>query len=151
MTPRQKKRFTLVGLLIAGTTLAAFLALKGFQQSITYFVMPTDIHQGEFDTNSHYRIGGTVKVGSVSRLEDGITMQFSITDCTHDVLVFYTGILPDLFREGQGIVADGRIDKNGQFTAQQVLAKHDENYMPSELAEEMIEKQMSQCQPEQQV
>jgi len=150
MTPRQKKRFTLVGLIIAGTTLAALLALKGFQQSITYFVMPTDIHQGEFDTTSHYRIGGTVKVGSVSRLADGISVQFSITDCTHDVPVVYTGILPDLFREGQGIVADGSLDEAGRFTAKQVLAKHDENYMPSELAEEMIEKQMQQCQAEQQ-
>jgi cytochrome c-type biogenesis protein CcmE len=145
MTPRQKKRFTLVGLVIAGTTIAVLLALKGFQQSITYFVVPSDIYQGQLDTQAHYRIGGTVKVGSVSRLDDGITMRFTITDCLSDVHVIYNGILPDLFREGQGIVADGNVDAAGLFTAQQVLAKHDENYVPAELAEEMLAKQMQQC------
>lgn len=151
MTPRQKRRFLSVTLIVMGAGLSVLLALMGLQQSITYFVMPSDIQQGQYDTQAYYRIGGTVKVGSVSRLEDGLTTQFSVTDCIHDVDVVYTGLLPDLFREGQGIVAEGQLNNRGLFKAQQVLAKHDENYMPSELAEDMIAQQMQQCQPEQQV
>jgi len=150
MTPRQKRRFLSAMLIVIGTGLSVLLALMGLQQSITYFVMPSDIQQGHYDTQTHYRIGGTVKVGSISRLEDGLTIQFSVTDCVHDVDVVYTGLLPDLFREGQGIVAEGQLDDHGLFKAKQVLAKHDENYMPSELAEDMITQQMQQCQPEQQ-
>lgn len=151
MTPRQKRRFLSVIVIIMGTGLSVLVALIGLQQSITYFVMPSDIQQGQYDTQAHYRIGGTVKVGSVARLEDGVSVKFSVTDCVHDVDVVYTGLLPDLFREGQGIVAEGQLDGHGLFKARQVLAKHDENYMPSELAEEMISQQMQQCQPEQKV
>lgn len=151
MTPRQKRRLLSVSAIALAAGLSALLALQGLQQSITYFVMPSDLQHGQIDHQAHYRIGGTVKVGSISRLENGVTVQFSVTDCIHDVDVIYTGLLPDLFREGQGIVAEGQVDQDGQFQAKQVLAKHDENYMPSELAEEMLAKQLQQCQPEQQV
>jgi cytochrome c-type biogenesis protein CcmE len=145
MTPRQKKRLIVVLVIILATVAAAALALKAFQESITYFLNPKDIAEGQFDTTSRYRVGGIVKTGSVKRLEDGITVEFQVTDCIHDVTVRYEGILPDLFREGQGIVSDGRFDENAIFKANQVLAKHDENYVPSELAEEMLEKQRTQC------
>lgn len=145
MTPKQKSRLGVISIVIVGTSLAALIALKAFQQSITYFLEPKMVAAGEFNTLDNYRVGGIVKTGSVKRLEDVVSVEFAITDCEHDVMVNYTGILPDLFREGQGVVVNGKFDQQGNFIASQVLAKHDENYVPAELAKEMLEKQKQQC------
>lgn len=148
MTPRQKKRFFFVASIIVGLSLATFLGLKAIKESANYFVQPTDIVNGNIDLSKKYRIGGIVKANSVKR--QGVDVEFQITDCTHDVMVTFTGILPDLFREGQGIVANGALEEhNGsiRFAATQVLAKHDENYVPSESANAMMLKQADQCDP----
>jgi cytochrome c-type biogenesis protein CcmE len=148
MTPRQKKRMWLIAAVVAGSCLSAAFALQAFKQSITYFLEPATIAAGDYDVAAQYRVGGIVKTGSVERLADGISVQFKITDCEFDVPVVFTGLLPDLFREGQGVVADGRLDESGVFTARQVLAKHDENYVPPEVAAVMLNKQKMQCQQE---
>ncbi|MCL4159286.1 UNVERIFIED_CONTAM: hypothetical protein GTU68_051304, partial [Idotea baltica] len=100
---------------------------------------------GEFQTNQTYRIGGLVRTGTVFTLDDGVTKQFDITDCEYDVSIQYTGILPDLFREGQAIVALGQIDERRLLVANQVLAKHDENYVPNEAAEAVMLAQANKC------
>jgi cytochrome c-type biogenesis protein CcmE len=145
MTPKQTRRLTVIAVVIIGTSLAAWIALKAFQQSITYFLEPAAVAAGEFNTIDQYRVGGLVKTGSVKRLANAIDVSFAITDCEHDVWIKYTGILPDLFREGQGVVVNGQFDQQGLFIASQVLAKHDENYVPAELAEQMLAKQQQQC------
>ena len=152
MTPRQKKRLLFVSAIVVGVSVATAVGLLGIKQSADYFIEPSDIIAGNFSTDKGYRIGGIVKANSVSRLEDGITVQFMITDCKADVPVRYTGILPDLFREGQGIVADGKLSTNGTdstipsiFTASKVLAKHDENYVPNEAAEAVMLAKADQC------
>lgn len=146
MTPRQRRRFKLIGLVMCGVALSSVFTLKAFQSSITFFLEPEAIALGKFDALSLYRVGGIVKPGSIHRLKDGISVAFKVTDCLYDVPVVYTGILPDLFREGQGVVANGRMSTEGVFNASQVLAKHDENYMPSEMAELMLARQREQCQ-----
>lgn len=150
MTPKQKKRLLFVSTIIIGVSVATTVGLLGIKQSADYFIEPSDIVAGNFSTDKGYRIGGIVKANSVNRLEDGITVQFMITDCKADVPVRYTGILPDLFREGQGIVADGKMTTNNTdspsiFTASKVLAKHDENYVPNEAAEAVMLAQANQC------
>jgi cytochrome c-type biogenesis protein CcmE len=147
MTPKQKQRFSIITMIIVGTSLAAFIALKAFQQSITYFIEPAAVAAGEFNTQDNYRVGGIVKTGSVKRLANAVDVEFAVTDCEYDVWINYTGILPDLFREGQGVVVNGKFDQQGLFKASQVLAKHDENYVPAELAQEMLDKQKQQCEP----
>ena len=157
MTPRQKKRLAFVGAIVIGVSLATTVGLMGISKSADYFIEPSEIVAGNFSTEQGYRIGGIVKPDSVRRLEDGVTVEFLITDCKADVPVRYTGILPDLFREGQGIVANGKlqtasISATGQttitqftFMASQVLAKHDENYVPNEAREAMMQAQANQC------
>ena len=141
MSPTQKKRFIIVGVILTGMSLATFLALKALEETAQYFITPTQIHSGDYEKSKSglYRVGGLVVNDSVNRFEDGVTVQFDLTDTAQKVTVQYTGILPDLFREGQGIVANGRIDQQGIFVAHEVLAKHDENYMPKE-AMEALEK-----------
>jgi len=149
MTPTQKKRFTVVALIITGVAIAVFLGLMAASSSIEYFRTPTQIHNGEFSQDTTYRIAGIVRKGSVSRLEDGVTQRFALTDCEHDVLIQYTGILPDLFREGQAIVTLGVFDNSvpGKplLIANQVLAKHDENYVPTEAADAVMLAQANKC------
>ena len=145
MSPRQKQRFIIVGSILAGVGLATFFGLKAFNANIEYFLTPKQINEGQFTTEQRYRIGGMVKKGSVDTLENGVTRLFILTDCEYDVTVQYTGILPDLFREGQAIVANGKLNEAGLFTASQVLAKHDENYVPSEAAETMMKAQANKC------
>lgn len=135
MTPRQKRRLATVGIIVIGVGLATTLALKAFNSNLLYFLTPSEIAEGEFPEDRKFRIGGMVVDGSVER--DGIDVAFELTDSVHKVEVKYSGILPDLFREGQGIVANGKVDKAGHFLAEEVLAKHDENYMPPEVAEAM--------------
>ena len=134
MTPRHK-RILAVALILLGMGIATLLILTAFEKNLMYFYTPSEVAQGEVPTNRKFRIGGMVVDGSVVRNEDTLAVQFDLTDTAHVVTVEYNGILPDLFREGQGIVANGTVNDNGHFIAAEVLAKHDENYMPPEVAE----------------
>ena len=130
MKPRHK-RFALIIGALAVIGAAAALILNAFEENLVFFFTPTPVAAGEAPKNRAFRIGGMVKDGSVQR--DGVNVRFIVTDTAHDIPVTYTGILPDLFREGKGVVAQGKLDDNGtQFKASEVLAKHDENYMPPE-------------------
>lgn len=137
MTPARKKRFALILLMIAGVSIGLGFALKSLDENIMFFFTPSEVAEGRAPINKLFRMGGMVVEGSVSRPGEGLTVQFDLTDNAREVTVRYTGILPDLFREGQGIVANGRIGDDGAFIAQEVLAKHDENYMPPEVAAAM--------------
>ena len=135
MTPRRKQRLILVSLLVAGIGIAVTLTLLALNENINLFFSPTQVAEGEAPANTTFRLGGMVVDGSVARPGDGLTVQFELTDTANAVAVKYTGILPDLFREGQGIVAQGKLVDEGVFVAEEVLAKHDENYMPPEVDE----------------
>lgn len=128
------KRLALVvsGLMLLG--IAAALVLSAFRQNLVFFFTPTQVMSGEAPAGKSFRIGGMVEKGSVRRQEDGMTVKFIVTDMATSLPVVYKGILPDLFREGKGVVAQGKISGNGLFLAEEVLAKHDENYMPPEAA-----------------
>jgi cytochrome c-type biogenesis protein CcmE len=136
MTPRQRRMLT-VGLLLAGVAVAAGLALTAFNKNLLYFYTPAQVAAGEAPKGYPFRVGGIVVPGSVKREADSLAVKFSVTDGTATVAVAYTGILPDLFREGQGIISIGQIDGQGVFAASEVLAKHDENYMPPEIADSL--------------
>ena len=133
MKPRHK-RMALIALALAGLAGATALVLNAFQSNLVFFFSPTDVHQGKAPADRVFRIGGLVKEGSVQREPDGLTTRFVVTDTSQFIPAVYTGILPDLFAEGKGVVADGKLGSNGLFTANRVLAKHDENYMPPEAA-----------------
>ncbi|MDR4652686.1 MAG: cytochrome c maturation protein CcmE [Nitrosomonas sp.] len=133
MKPRHKK----LAVITAGVTalgFAAVLVLNAFQSNLVFFFSPTQVIANEAPVGKSFRIGGLVEEGSVSREQDSTTVRFSITDTAEAIQVVYTGILPDLFREGKGVVAQGKLDSSGIFKADEVLAKHDENYMPPEAA-----------------
>ncbi|HUL11986.1 MAG TPA: cytochrome c maturation protein CcmE [Methylococcaceae bacterium] len=133
MTPR-RRRMVLVGSMLAGVALAVFLGLTAFQKNLLYFYTPTQVAAGEAPKGYPFRVGGLVVEGSVKRSE-GVTVRFSVTDGTATVPIVYSGILPDLFRERQGIISIGQINAEGVFEASEVLAKHDENYMPPEVGD----------------
>jgi cytochrome c-type biogenesis protein CcmE len=133
MTPRQR-RMGMIGLLVAGMSLATWLILQAFQENLMYFFSPSEIAAGKAPTARDFRIGGMVVKGSVRRDPKSLEVAFTLSDYQHQTVVRYAGILPDLFREGQGIVANGRLQSDGSFKAREVLAKHDENYMPPEVA-----------------
>ena len=139
MKTKRKQRLTFVIVLIAGFGAATALALFAFKQNLLYFYSPSQLVVNEVAIGQVFRLGGLVVDGSVQRQSDGITTVFDLTDTAENVTVSYTGLLPDLFREGQGIVAQGKLNKEGIFVAQEVLAKHDENYMPPEVAEALKE------------
>jgi len=124
--PRQKRIVIIVGALVA-IGIAVALILNALNSNIALFVTPSEVAAGKAPAGQAFRIGGMVKEGTVKR--DGLTVNFVITDMAKDISVAYTGILPDLFKEGKGAVIQGRLDPNGQFIASEVLAKHDENYM----------------------
>jgi cytochrome c-type biogenesis protein CcmE len=128
----RQKRFALVVGGVAVLGLAAWLVLSAFQQNLVFFYSPTDILEGKAPQGRNFRIGGMVEVGSIKRQEDGLTVGFVVTDTAKSIPVHYKGILPDLFKEGKGVVAQGKLNANGLFVAEEVLAKHDENYMPPE-------------------
>lgn len=129
MKPRHKRlALILGGLCVLG--IAAALVLQALNSSLAFFVTPTEIASGKAPRDANFRLGGLVKTGSLRR--DGITAHFIVTDTAREITVSYTGILPDLFKEGRGVVAQGRIGTDGGFEATEVLAKHDENYMPPE-------------------
>jgi cytochrome c-type biogenesis protein CcmE len=129
---RRHKRivFILVGL--AGLSVAAFLVTSAFRNNLVFFFSPTQVAAKEAPVNRTFRVGGLVQDGSLKRESDGLTVRFIVTDTAASIPVVYKGILPDLFKEGKGCVAQGRIGSDGVFHAEQVLAKHDENYMPPE-------------------
>ena len=130
MKPRHKRFALIIGALaVLGT--AAALVLNAFEENLVFFFTPSQVVSGEAPKHRAFRIGGMVTEGSVQR--DGVNVRFIVTDTANDVPVTYTGILPDLFREGKGVVAQGKLDDHGTtFKATEVLAKHDENYMPPE-------------------
>ncbi len=137
MTPARKKRLSLIVLLVVGVALAATFMLQAFNENVMFFYTPSEIKEGKAPTNRPFRMGGMVVEGSVIRPEKGVWVQFDLTDTKKVVTVKYEGILPDLFREGQGIIANGTLDENGVIIADEVLAKHDENYMSPEIKDMM--------------
>lgn len=133
MQATRKKRLFFVLFIVIGVSLAVTCILFALSQNINLFYTPSQVMTGEVPQGQVFRIGGLVKVGSVQRYPDSLKVSFVLTDTQHDVTVLYNGILPDLFREGQGIVALGSLAPGQQFMASEVLAKHDENYMPPEV------------------
>lgn len=128
------KRLALIALGLLLLTVAIVLFTKSFKSNLVFFFTPTQVASGEAPKTGNFRIGGMVEAGSLKRLPDGLRVQFKVTDTARTMPVEYKGILPDLFKEGKGVVAEGSLDKDGLFKADQVLAKHDENYMPPEAA-----------------
>jgi cytochrome c-type biogenesis protein CcmE len=123
--------------ILAGVGIATSFALKAFNQNLLYFYSPTQVHAGEAPTSRSFRVGGLVENGSVKRQPGSLEVTFTLTDFEQTIPVSYTGVLPDLFREGQGIIARGKLADGGQFVAEEVLAKHDENYMPPEVKDSL--------------
>lgn len=133
MKSRHKKLLVIV-LGLAGLGIATTLILNAFQNNLVFFFSPSQVAAGEAPIERAFRIGGMVEEGSLKRDSDGLTVHFVVTDTAKSMNVVYKGILPDLFKEGKGVVAEGKLGVDGLFTASQVLAKHDENYMPPEAA-----------------
>jgi len=133
MKPRHKK-LAIITASVAALGISAYLVLNAFQSNLVFFFSPTQVIAKEAPVGKSFRIGGLVEEGSIQREENGTTVRFSITDTSEAIQIVYTGILPDLFREGKGVVAQGKLGENGIFNADEVLAKHDENYMPPEAA-----------------
>ena len=135
------KRFILIGIGLGLIVLAAMLILNAFQSNMVFFYTRTQVAQGEVPKHTGFRIGGLVEENSLKRGEDGLSVRFVITDTAKTVPVLYKGVLPDLFKEGKGVVAQGKLGEDGMFTASEVLAKHDENYMPPEAAKALKQAQ----------
>ena len=134
MTPTRRRRLILVLGILAGVGIAGALALNAFKRNVTFFFDPTAVSRGEVAQGQAFRLGGMVTQGSLQRAPGSLEVQFVVTDFSHNVPVSYTGVLPDLFREGAGVVAHGSLRSDGTFVADEVLAKHDEKYMPPEVA-----------------
>jgi len=136
MTARQKRMTTVIVILL-GVGIATAFALQAFQKNLLYYYSPSQIQAGEAPDTRTFRVGGLVEDGSVQRETGSLEVTFVLTDYANTVPVSYTGVLPDLFREGQGIIARGKLDGQGLFVAEEVLAKHDENYMPPEVEDSL--------------
>lgn len=134
MKPRHKRIAFIVAGLVA-LAIAATLILNAFRSNLVFFFTPTQVAKGEAPQGTNFRIGGLVEMGSIKRAENSLDTHFVVTDTAQKINVVYSGILPDLFKEGKGVVAQGKLGADGLFHADQVLAKHDENYMPPEAAE----------------
>ena len=134
MTPARKRRLYWVLGILAGVGIAGALALSAFQKNVMFFFDPTQVAAGEVKAGERFRLGGMVEQGSFHRQPGSLDVNFVVTDFKNQLKVKYTGVLPDLFREGQGVIARGRMGADGVFVAEEVLAKHDENYMPPEVA-----------------
>jgi len=145
MKPRHK-RFAFIGLGLVVLGIATVLILNAFQSNLVFFFTPTQVVNGEVPQGRSFRIGGMVEDGSLVRENDGLTVRFIVTDTAKRVPVTYKGILPDLFKEGKGAVAQGKLTGDGTFVASEVLAKHDENYMPPEAAEALAKAKASGAQ-----
>lgn len=133
MHPVRRRRLGYAALIVLGVAIAVSIALAAFRQNLMFFYSPTEVVAGEAPADRPFRVGGLVAADSVEHSGDGLGVTFTVTDRHEQVPVRFTGILPDLFREGQGVVAQGRLDDDGVFMAEEVLAKHDENYMPPEV------------------
>jgi cytochrome c-type biogenesis protein CcmE len=136
----RKKRLFFIVFLVAGVTLAAGFAMYAFNQNLMFYFSPTDVKQGKAPVNKIFRMGGMVVEGTFKKEPKSLKVHFDLTDYEKTVSVEYEGILPDLFREGQGIISRGKLNEQGVFVAEEVLAKHDENYMPPEVAESLKKK-----------
>ena len=134
MKPRTRRGLAVLGALVA-LGIASALVLNAFQSNLVFFFSPSQVVANEAPRERNFRIGGLVEQGSLQREAQGLTVRFAVTDLAHKIPVTYTGLLPDLFKEGKGVVAQGKLGADGVFRAEQVLAKHDENYMPPEAAE----------------
>ena len=141
MKPRHKRAAIVVGI-VAAVGIAAALVLNAFQSNLVFFYSPSQVAAKEAPVGRTFRLGGLVKAGSVQR--DGVDVHFQVTDTVQTIPVRYRGILPDLFKEGKGVVAQGQVGNDGVFVAREVLAKHDENYMPPEAAEALKRAQQGQ-------
>ena len=131
---KRHKRIAFIVASLAALGLATWLVLGAFRQNLVFFFSPTQVAAKEAPVNKTFRIGGLVENGSLKRENDGLTIRFTVTDTANTIPVVYKGILPDLFKEGRGCVAQGRVGSDGVFYADQIMAKHDENYMPPEAA-----------------
>ena len=138
MHPLRKQRLYVVLSILLGSVIAAFLVFKGLSENINLFYSPSDLHKAQI--NAQIRVGGMVRKDSIIRVENSLRVSFVITDFEEDLVINYDGILPDLFSEEAGIVAKGKINEEGIFVANEVLAKHDENYMPPEVAKALKDK-----------
>jgi len=134
MKPRHKKLILIVGG-VAILCVAGLLVLNAFRSNLVFFFSPTDVLEGKAPTQGVLRVGGLVEKGSLKKTTNTLKVQFTVTDLKRSITVRYDGILPDLFREGQGVIAQGRLQPDKVFVADQVLAKHDEKYMPPEVAQ----------------
>ena len=137
MTPARKRRLYWVLGILAGVSIAGALALSAFQKNVMFFFDPTQVAAGEVKQGERFRLGGMVSKGTFHRVPGSLEVNFTVTDFKHELPVKYTGVLPDLFREGQGVVAHGKLGPDGVFMADEVLAKHDEKYMPPEVAKSL--------------
>jgi cytochrome c-type biogenesis protein CcmE len=146
MKPRQQ-RMLAVGLAVVGVAIAAALTFRAFDENMMFFVEISDVVAGEYPQERNFRIGGLVVADSVEREEGSLLMSFRVTDTRCEVGVVYEGVLPDLFREGQGVVAHGAMGDGGVFVADKILAKHDENYMAPEVAEQLAQHVDEKMQP----
>ncbi len=142
MHPTRKRRMIGILVILAGVGLASALTIYSLRQNMLFFVSPADIEEQNLPLGREFRLGGLVVPGSLSRANDGLAMQFDVSDGAETVTVLYDGILPDLFREGQGVIARGVLQSKELFVAHEVLAKHDENYMPPEVAEALEKRGM---------
>ena len=140
MHPLRKQRLYVVLSILFGTAMAAFLVFKGLSENINLFYSPSDLKKEKISVDSQIRVGGMVKKDSINKENNSLRTSFVITDFEEDLLITYEGILPDLFSEEAGIVAKGKINEEGTFIANEVLAKHDENYMPPEVAKTLKDK-----------
>jgi cytochrome c-type biogenesis protein CcmE len=136
MSPIRKKRLAQITLLLSAVAIALFLLLQAFNENMSFYFSTSDVVQGKAPSERNFRMGGLVLNGSVQRATDSLKVSFRLTDMAQEVPVVYEGILPDLFREGQGVIVTGRM-QGTSFVAEEVLAKHDENYMPPEVADSL--------------
>ena len=137
MTPTRKQRLYAIFSIVVGVAATVALSLTAFQENLLYYFSPSEVHAGEVPQGRNIRVGGIVVEGSVNRPGHGLVVEFMLTDYGEKVTVEYKGILPDLFREGQGIIAMGQLNQDNTFIASEVLAKHDEKYMPPEVADSL--------------
>jgi len=147
MTPRRRRLWLVIGI-VAGVSVAGALALTAFRQNVMFFFDPTQVAAGKVRENERFRLGGMVEKGSVHRTPGSLQVEFTVTDFRHDVPVTYSGVLPDLFREGQGVIAHGHLGHDGVFIADEVLAKHDEKYMPPQVAQSLKDAHAARMQAE---
>jgi len=138
------KKLILIAMVVLALGAVAALVLNAFRSNLVFFFSPTQVVNGEAPRERAFRIGGLVESGSLRREADGVTAHFRVTDTAQTIPVTYKGLLPDLFKEGKGVVAEGRLNSSGVFVAEQVLAKHDENYMPPEAASALEQAQKAQ-------